>query len=157
MKIVFVCAGNVCRSPMAEALLRERLEERGILGVRVSSCGLEANPWSRAEPRLRLVIGGAYKVLKDFRSRPISEEIVRDADIVLAMEDRQVREIVSRFPAARGKVATLTGYVGEEGEVIDFIDSQHGSFLGWLKSCYATVDRCLERLVEKMSRMDFTG
>lgn len=142
---------------MAEALLKEKLEQRGISGIRVSSCGLEANPWSTAEPRLRLVIGGAYRVLKDFRSRPMSEEITRDADLVLAMEERHIREIVSRFPEARGKVATLTDYVGEEGEIIDFIDSQHGSFLEWLKSCYATVDRCLDRLVEKVSRPDFAA
>lgn len=152
MKIVFVCAGNICRSPMAEALLKEKLERRGIAGTDVSSCGLAAdvNPWGTSQPELRLVIGSAHKYLRDFRSRLMSEEIVRDADLVLAMEDRQVREIVSRFPAARGKVATLTGYAREEGEITDFIDSQHGSFLEWLKSCYATVDRCLERLVEKM-------
>lgn len=157
MKIVFVCAGNICRSPMAEALLREKLERQGIAGIQVSSCGLEANPWSTAEPRLRLVIGSAHRTLKDFRSRPITEEIVRKADLVLTMEERQVREIMLRFPEARGKVATLTGYAGEEGDVVDFIDSHQGSFLEWLKSCYTTIDRCLDRLVERVSKSDFAA
>lgn len=157
MKIVFVCAGNICRSPMAEALLKEKLEERGIAGVHVSSCGLEANPWTVAEPRLRLVIGNAYRTLKDFRSRPMTEEIVRNADLVLTMEERQVREIMSRFPEARGKVATLTDYVGEGGDIVDFIDSHQGSFLEWLKSCYTTIDRCLDRLVERVSKSDFAA
>ena len=46
-----------------------------------------------ADPRLSLVIGSARRHLKDFRSRPISPEIVRDADLVLAMENRQAKEI----------------------------------------------------------------
>ena len=141
---------------MAEALLKEKLEGRGLAGIHVSSCGLEANPWTTAEPRLRLVIGSAYRTLKGFRSRPMSEEIVRNADLVLTMEERQVREIMSRFPEARGKVATITGYAGEQGNIVDFIDSHQGSFLEWLKSCYTTIDRCLDKLVEKVSSSDFT-
>jgi len=142
---------------MAEALLKEKLEGRGIPGIQVSSCGLEADPWSTAEPRLRLVIGSAYRTLKDFQSRPISEEIVRDADLVLAMEERQVRDIVSRFPEERGKVATLTAYVGEEGDIVDFIDAHQGSFLEWLRTCYTTIDRCLDKLVEKASKSGFAA
>ncbi len=140
---------------MAEALLKEKLARRGITDVNVSSCGLEAQLWSTAEPRLRLVIGSAYKNLKDFRSHPISEEIVRDADLVLAMEEHQVREILSRFPETRGRVARLTAYAGEDGDVVDFIDSQHGSFLEWLKSCYSVVDRCMDRIVEKVAGLGF--
>jgi len=140
---------------MAEALLKEKLEGRGIAGIQVSSCGLEADPWSTAEPRLRLVIGGAYRTLKDFQSRPISEEIVRDADLVLAMEERQVRDIVSRFPEESAKVATLTAYVGEEGDIVDFIDAHEGSFLEWLRTCYTMIDRCLDKLVEKASKSGF--
>lgn len=140
---------------MAEALLKEKLARRGITDVNVSSCGLEAQPWSTAEPRLRLVIGSAYKNLKDFRSHPISEEIVRDADLVLAMEGHQVREILSRFPETRGRVARLTTYAGEDGDVVDFIDSQHSSFLEWLKSCYSVVDRCLDRIAEKVAGLGF--
>ena len=136
---------------MAEALLKEKLEKRGITEVSVPSCGLEAQLWGTAEPRLRLVIGSSYNRLRDFRCRPISEEIVRDADLVLAMEERQVRDIVSRFPETRGKVATITGYAGEEEDVIDFLDGDHGSFLEWLKACYSTVNRCLDRIVERVS------
>ena len=136
---------------MAEALLKNKLENHGIREIQVSSCGLDANPWSTAEPRLQLVIGDAYKMLKNFRSRPISLDIVGEADVILAMEDALVHDILSRFPGADGKTFTVTDYVGVEGEIVDFPDS-HSDFMEWLKSCYATLDRCLDRLVVRMSR-----
>jgi len=151
MKIVMVCAGNLCRSPMAEALLREKLARRGIGGVNVSSCGLEAEPGRSAEPTLKQVIGAAYQRLNGFRTRPISDEIVGDADLVLAMEERQVREIVSRFPDARGKVATVASYAGGDDDITDFIDGYQGSFLQWLESCYSRLDASLDRIVKKLS------
>ncbi len=136
---------------MAEALLKEKLTHRGIARVEVSSCGLEANPWNTAEPRLRQVIGNAYGNLEKFRSRLISVKIVQDADLVLAMEERQVEEIVSRFPKIRGKVATLTGFVGEKGDIVDFVEGYQGSFLEWLNQCHSSINRCLDLVIDKIS------
>ncbi len=136
---------------MAEALLREKLTRRGFAGVEVSSCGLEANPWNTAEPRLRQVIGNAYGSLENFRSRPISAEMVQDADLVLAMEERQVQEIMSRFPRIRGRVATLTGFVGETGDIVDFVDGYPGSFLEWLNECHSIINRCLDLVTAKIA------
>lgn len=136
---------------MAEALLKQRLAEREVGGVDVSSCGLDAQPWSTAEPRLRLVIGDAYKNLEGFRSRPINADIVRDADLVLAMEESQVREILEMFPEAGGKTSTVTAYAREKGNVVDFVDSDQRDFLEWLNSCRALIDHCLDCIVEKLS------
>lgn len=139
---------------MAEALLKEKLSRRGIIGVDVSSCGLQANPWSNAEPRLGIVIGNAYKLLDGFRSRPITPELVREADLVLAMEEGQVHEILARYPEAKGKVHTVTVFAGEKREIRDFLDSDSGDFLEWLKSCYSTLDQCLNRVIDRMLKRD---
>ncbi len=136
---------------MAEALLKDMLSRRGINGVGVSSCGLQASPSNTAEPRLGIVIGNAYSLLKDFRSRPIGSELVREADLILTMEERQVTEVLARFPWAKGKVHTVTRFAGEKGEIPDFLDSDKEDFLEWLKDSYSILDRCVGKVVDKVS------
>lgn len=46
--VAFVCLGNICRSPMAEAIMRQRLQDRGITGVKVHSRG--TGKWNLGEP-----------------------------------------------------------------------------------------------------------
>ncbi len=143
MNIIFVCDGNVCRSPMAEALLRKKLAERKIAGVNVASCGLSARPWGVADRRLSLVIREAYKLIEDHRSRPLTEQAVREADLILGMENRHVKTILERFPEAEGKTNVLTAYTGVSGEIKDYPDSGQTDVVNWLRQCYSTMQPCL--------------
>ena len=138
---------------MAEAVLKEKLDKRNVSGIDVSSCGLEANLWSSAEPRLRSVIGAAYHHLENFRSRRISEDLVQNADLVLAMEERQVHEILSRFPTIRGKVMKLGQYARDGGDIVDFVDGYRGSFIDWLNYCHSMIDSCVDRLVDEFPKI----
>ena len=152
MNVLFVCDGNVCRSPMAEALLRKKLAERRIAGVNVASCGLSARPWGFADRRLSLVIGEAYKLLEDHRSRPLTEREVREADLILGMENRHVDTILERFPETKGKVNLLTAYAGARGEVKDYPDSGQTDVVNWLSQCYSTMLPCLEVVANRLAR-----
>ena len=153
MNILFVCDGNVCRSPMAEALLRKKLAERKITGVNVASCGLSARPWGVADRRLSLVIGEAYKFLEDHRSRPLTEREVREADLILGMENRHVKTILERFPEAEGKTHMLTAYAGVNGEIEDYPDSGQTNVVNWLRKCYSITLPCLEFVAERLVRL----
>ena len=152
MNVLFVCDGNVCRSPMAEALLRKKLAERRIVGVNVASCGLSARPWGIADRRLSLVIGEAYKLLEDHRSRPLTEEGVREADLILGMENRHVNSILERFPEAKGKAHLLTTYSGANGEIKDYPDSGQTDVVNWLRQCYLIMLPCLEVVATRVVR-----
>ncbi len=152
MNILFVCDGNVCRSPMAEALLRKKLAERRIDGVNVASCGLSAGPWGIADRRLSLVIGEAYKLLEHHRSRPLTEKEVREADLILGMENRHVETILERFPEAKGKANVITTYAGASGEVKDYPDSGQTDVVNWLRQCYSIILPCLEVVVNRSVR-----
>jgi protein-tyrosine phosphatase len=103
--VLLVCTANLCRSPIAEALLRHRFEERG-LSVAVASAGLR-------EPD-RPVLADALEVLagrgldaRDHRSRRIDPDLVRSAGLILGLERKHVREAVVLDPHAWPRAFTL--------------------------------------------------
>ena len=103
--ILVVCVGNICRSPMAEALLRREL--RGQDEFTVESAGLGAlvgHPASEHSVELMAEIG---EDITGHRARQIHPDMVRDADLVLVMEAGHRRAIDDADPTARGKVYRL--------------------------------------------------
>lgn len=113
--VLFVCSGNTCRSPMAEAIAKkviseklnvpaEELEQKG---VTVTSAGAMAMPGSRATPQ-------AVEAMKDFgadltrhRSRPLTVELIHQADLIFTMGRAHARAVTALVPSAADKVATL--------------------------------------------------
>jgi protein-tyrosine phosphatase len=84
MRILFVCTGNICRSPIAELLLQQRSDELG-LGLAVSSAGTRALNGKPMHPESQRVLLERGIDASDFRSRMLTEVIAADADLVLGM------------------------------------------------------------------------
>src|SRR5436189_6303067 len=111
--VLFVCTGNICRSPLAASLLERALQERGI-EVTVASAGTGA--WDGAPAS-----EGAYLVglergldLSGHRARLLTREIVEDADLILTMA-RHHRARGDEL-GGEGRVVVLGEYGGREGE-----------------------------------------
>jgi protein-tyrosine phosphatase len=103
--VLFLCTGNICRSPMAEALLRHRLEERGI-EANIHSAGLlddgrVASEYGVDEMRKRGID------LSSHRSRRMARQMIADADLVVAMAREHLREAVVLAPQAFPRAYTL--------------------------------------------------
>jgi protein-tyrosine phosphatase len=99
--ILVVCVGNICRSPMAEAMLQRRLHNRDIS---VSSAGLGALVGHQADEIAQNLMSERQIDISGHRARQLDTTLLRDADLVLVMEGWQQREIEQQFPTTRGKV-----------------------------------------------------
>ncbi|MGY1601014.1 arsenate reductase/protein-tyrosine-phosphatase family protein [Geodermatophilus sp. SYSU D00815] len=103
-RVLVVCEGNVCRSPAAEVLLRSGLGEG--TGIEVASAGLGARVGEPVDEPVRRLLQ-ARGLTADGRARQLTPDLVRAADVVLAMTAAQRAAVVSRVPAAVRRVFVL--------------------------------------------------
>lgn len=88
-KITFVCTGNTCRSPMAEAILRSQIKKRKIKWWDVSSCGLAAEAGGSISPNSALALAEIGITVKDFKPRQITPKIIENSTLVVTMTEKQ--------------------------------------------------------------------
>src|SRR5213596_3811413 len=152
--VLFVCTGNICRSPLAASLLERALEERG-LEVEVTSAGTGA--WDGAPAS-----EGAYLVglergldLSGHRARLLTRELVEKADLILTMA-RHHRARVDEL-GGEGRVFVLGEYGGREGEEAEVSDPFGGDlevYRDTVGELDALIDATVERLVKEGQRGD---
>lgn len=116
-KIVFVCVGNICRSPAAEYWARDQLHKAGFQDIQVSSAGLGAMRSSPIAPEMKTILDRYQIDSSAHIARQIEKNIVNDADIIFTMETWQKEELSVAFSSCRGKIFCLGKWTNEE--VID--------------------------------------
>lgn len=116
--IVVVCVGNICRSPMAEALLIKALNDAGEKNHNVSSAGLSAMVGHKPDIIARQLMSEKGIDISGYKATQLNRIIIRKSDLILVMESGHKDQIENKEPSAKGKVFRL----GEWGEAFDIPD-----------------------------------
>jgi len=141
--ILIVCVGNICRSPMAEALLKSTLSTRPNV-YQVSSAGIGALVGHPADNKAKQLMIEKGIDISEHRADQLNEDMIRKADIILVMESAHKQAIEAKQPSAKGKIFRL----GEWGgfDIPDPYQRDHEVFESVMNLIDQGVNQWLEKL-----------
>jgi protein-tyrosine-phosphatase len=147
---VFVCFGNIMRSPMCEALMKRGLGAVPKAQITVASAGLNAVPGRAAHPWAVTAAKEFGISLDNHRAKLLTPEMVSQADVIFAMDYQNQVQLLSRYVQAGSKVFMLSAYAGEDyhsGEIRDpYYTGEEGT-----RECYKILNTCIQNLVSGLS------
>jgi protein-tyrosine phosphatase len=160
-RIIFICTGNTCRSPMAMAFFNGfACLEPPEFDYEASSAGLAVSKNAASSENAVLAMKDPWSIdISSHRPHLLSEEEVAEATLLLTMTLSHKHYILSMFPGAYQKVYTLKEYAyGKPGSmeneniasVTADIADPYGSSLWAYKLCAVEIGQAVEKLVEKL-------
>jgi len=125
--ILVVCAGNICRSPTGEYLLKDKLNDK-VAGsnIKVSSAGLTALVGKGAEATATSIALTKNIDMSDHKARQLNSTLIAENDLILVME-RHLSDLLGQYPQARGKAFLLGKWINDT-EIPDPYRQSHEAF-----------------------------
>lgn len=118
-KIMFVCTGNICRSPMAEVMARDVFPKEGLEGYEFVSSGVAAMEGFGATDEVAQVLGALKLDVSKHRARYVSAKDIDACSHVFAMTRAHLDALLRQYPKSRDKIHLLSEYASSEGDVHD--------------------------------------
>jgi len=140
--VLFICTGNVCRSPMAEGLLRHMAGDR----VKVASAGLGAGHGQPPSAHAIEVLGKEGIDIADIRSQPVSAHLLQQADYIFTMTRDHLDMLLLLFPEMASKTRLLRFEEAAKGGRADVTDPIGGTRATY-ESCKADIQRAMSHVI----------
>lgn len=148
--ILFVCHGNILRSPMAAELLRRGLQREGKNGIQVASAGVYATDGGPADERAVISARDFGLSLLAHRSRLLTHAVVAESDVLFIMDRRNETTVLGRFPEAKDKLVLLGSFLPRLTRHSIFIADPYGGTIDDVKQCYRTIAVAIDAVVRQL-------
>jgi len=144
--ILFVCQGNICRSPLAEAYFQSLVEKEG-RHMTVRSAGLETTPGKPAHVNARVIAQEQGLSLDAHATTQVHKDLLDQSDLIIVMEIIQKDRMHRLYPKTKGKVVLL-GRFDSVGS-LEIADPYCGTSEDF-HSCFQQVSRCCDVLAARL-------
>jgi len=146
-KIIFVCTGNTCRSPMAAAMATD-IFKKNDLTVEVLSAGVNAWGNQPASSHALMVMKESGLCLAAHTSTLVYDTLIESATLILSMTSSHQAALQSDYPNAKDKIYTLGEYVGRDNDISD----PFGGTLQDYRNCAKEIRELLSQVPDKLKR-----
>lgn len=152
--ILFVCLGNICRSPLAAVATARQLAAAGRTDVRCDSAGTRANQSNQPPPFAVEAAAAMGLSIRGHRPQLLTQALMDAHDLIVVMEAEQRAELSARYPDVRDRVVLLPLYDVEAGPGYDrfHIADPFGQSRAVFDACYVRIERAVSGLVGALGR-----
>jgi len=153
-RIVYVCTGNICRTPMAVALTNKKVKEENLENIiEVDSVGVWAADGAPASENTRRVCQEHGLDCSQHRAKSVDLFTLKNADLVLCMAEKHKRDLLAIFPHYKDKIFTLKEFANPEPPSHRSIDDPYGLKLEAYRHTFQEISQEVERFWETVKQM----
>jgi len=144
-KILFVCLGNICRSPLAEGIAKDKAKKLN-LDIYIDSAGTSSYHRGEKPCSNSIAIAKKYGIdISSQTSRPINQDDIKNFDIIIAMDEQNKKDLLARGFHHVKKLGSFASYNNQ-----DVPDPYYYDGLEGFELVYKMIDECIEDMLSSL-------